>query len=296
MLPATAFLFTAIAGLASRARAMRSFAACLCTAVTASVSAFELAVVSYNVESDADTTAEQVAEDIARIPTSHLWALSEVNARDFETYRAAVGQEYAIIQGSTGGSDRLAIVYDPSVLAPIAEPVELSAAGGSRHPLLARFRITAAGHEVLVVATHLQRGNAQTRQAQARWLNQWTADLTDVEAPPAVLLLGDFNFDVEPDTETGNRAYQLFLEGDHFRWIRPACLDHGTCPPTGTGCNPRYTSILDFVFLAGAATAWSATAQILFQDDDAYCDMESKGGSDHRPVRALISLPIAQQP
>ena len=230
-------------------------AALLSGAVAACASAFELVVVSYNVESDSDTSADVVSQDIADIPVSHLWALAEVNAGDFGAYREAVGQEYAILQGTTGRSDRLAIVYDPRVLTVLGDAVKLSDAGGSRHPFMARFRAADSDAELVVVANHLQRGNAQTRQAQAQWLNGWAASITDVETPPAVVLLGGFNFDVEPDNETDNRAYDLFLEGDVFHWVRPLCLDQDTCPATGTGCNPRYTSILDFVFLAGAAKA-----------------------------------------
>ncbi len=270
--------------------------ACLCGALVSSAAVLELAVVSYNVESDADTAVEQVARDIARIPPSHLWGLSEVSPRDFEAYRAAIGRDRAIVQGTTGRSDRLAIVYDPRVLSPVGQPVELFAAGGSRHPLLARFRIAGTRHEMFVVANHLQRGNAETRQAQARWLNRWAADLAAAAEPPPILLLGDFNFDVDPQTRAGNRTYDLFRAGDAFRWIRPACVDEGTCPATGTGCNPRYTSILDFHFLAGGAADWPASAEILFRDDAAYCDREAAGGSDHRPVRAVIAVPGPHEP
>ena len=270
--------------------------ACLCSASVSSAAAFELTVVSYNVESDADTAVEQVSRDIARIPPSHLWALSEVHPRDFEAYRAAIGRDHAIVQGTTGRSDRLAIVYDPRFLSPVGQPVELSAAGGSRHPLQARFRIAGTRHEMFVVANHLQRGNAETRQAQARWLNRWAAGLAAAESPPPILLLGAFNFDVDPQTRAGNRAYDLFRAGDAFRWIRPACVDRGTCPATGTGCNPRYTSILDFHFLAGGAADWPASAEILFRDDAAYCDREAAGGSDHRPVRAVIAVPGPHEP
>ena len=260
-----------------------------------SISALEFAVVSYNVESDGDTEAEQVAQDIARIPASHLWALSEVNAEDFDAFKAAIGEEFAMVQGTTGGSDRLAIVYDPEILTPVADPIEFADAGGSRHPLFVRFRVAATNTELYVVATHLQRGNSLIRESQARWLNQWVSNLTRTDAPPAVLLLGDFNFDVEPSTERGNTAYDLFLDGGVIRWIRPTCLDENNCPNTGTGCNPRYTSILDFVFLAGAAIDWSSSSEILFKEDAEYCTREANGGSDHRPIRALITLPTVDE-
>ena len=249
---------------------------------------FELAVVSYNVESDADTDPDTVARDIARIPESHLWGLSEVDPRHFDKYRIAVGDRYKILKGTTGGADRLALVYDPEILT-VKENAELSEAGGSRHPLMARFEMNGPGREIIVVLNHLQRGNARTRRAQAQWLNQWAAKAND--EPPSVILLGDYNFDVEPNTKRGNRAYELFLEGGVFRWIEPSCIAQAACPATGTGCNPRYSSILDFVFLAGDARTWAATSEILFKNDATYCRNEKRGGSDHRPVCALVSVP-----
>ena len=262
---------------------------------------FDLSVVSFNVESDTDTKANVVATDIARIPESHLWGLSEVDASDFDSYRKAIGDRYQIIEGTTGHGgkerydDHLAIVYDPEVLAVVGEAVELSDAGGTRHPLMARFEINGTAHEIIVVLNHLQRGKPgenRTRQRQARWLKDWAASAGDGESPHGIVLLGDYNFDVNILTECGNRAYRQFMEGDVFRWIEPACLAQGTCPPTGTGCHCLYSSILDFVFLAGAAKTWTATSEILFKSKaDAYCAHERKGGSDHFPVRAVITLP-----
>ena len=118
---------------------------------------------------------------------------------DFGAYREAVGQEYAILQGTTGRSDRLAIVYDPRVLTVLGDAVKLSDAGGSRHPLMARFRAADSDAELVVVANHLQRGNAQTRQAQAQWLNGWAASITDVETPQPSSFL-------EASTSTSNRT------------------------------------------------------------------------------------------
>ena len=80
------------------------------------VAAFDLTVVSYNVESDADTDPAKVVDDLRRIPASHVWGLSEVNGQDFDTYRRAIGEDYGLIAEKTGGEDRLAIVFDSNVL------------------------------------------------------------------------------------------------------------------------------------------------------------------------------------
>ena len=167
---------------------------------------------------------------------------------------------------TTGRADRLAIVFDPERLEQLGDHVELTGAGGSRHPLMAKFRIRKSGKEFFFVANHLQRGKEEIRQTQARWLNDW-AEKDD----SAIVLAGDFNFDVDPATREGNRAYKLFLERDVFKWVEPKCLSAGTCPSTGTQCNPKYNSILDFVFLAGAAKDWTGGAIILFAEEPDYC-------------------------
>ena len=260
-----------------------------------SASDFDLTVVSYNVESDADTKASNVARDLKRIPPSHIWGLSEVYERDFETYRKAIGDRFKIIKGCTGRSDRLAIIYDPNVLEQVGKKDEPDTRG-TRDPLIARFKVKNSQREFLFIVNHLQRGTGRTnkrRQAQAQWLNAWAKQRTEMEDPPAIILVGDYNFDVDPYTKKGNPAYAIFMRNGVFRWVEPPCIADSNCPPTGTGCNPRYNSILDFVFLAGPARRWKANSEILFKEED-YCTNEGTaecpGGSDHRPIRAVLTF------
>lgn len=252
--------------------------------------AFDLTVVAYNVESDSDTNPTTVAQNIQDIPQSHLWGLVEVDPDDFQTYRNAIDSNFTLIEGGTGGNDRLAIVFDNTVLEQVGQTQELSTAGGTRHPLLAKFRVLATGDQFWFVVNHLQRGREETRQAQADWLNKWAQGRVQTQTNPAIILAGDFNFDVTPYTKQGNRAFDLFMQDGMFRWVVPGCVDTNTCPLTGTGCTARFNSILDFVFLAGPARQWSATSEILFKDDATYCDDETSGGADHRPVRAVLTF------
>ena len=64
--------------------------------------AFDLTVVSYNVESDSDTDPAKVVQDLQRIPASHIWGLAEVDTGDLETYRMAIGPGFELIAGNTG--------------------------------------------------------------------------------------------------------------------------------------------------------------------------------------------------
>lgn len=266
------------------------------------VFAFELTVVSYNVESDKDTDPAKVVQDIQKIPGSHIWGLVEVDTPDMETYRAAIGQNFVLIEGSTGirsgPDDRLAIIFNPDVLEQIGQTEELSAAGGSRHPLLAKFKVKTTEKKFWFVVNHLQRGREETRQAQADWLNKWAQQKVDNKVPPMIILVGDYNFDVTPYTKRGNEAFDLFMQDGMFRWVEPGCLAKNSCPLTGTGCHPHFNSILDFVFLAGPARHWTASSEILFRDDADYCANERlesggqmvPGGADHHPVRSTLKF------
>ena len=196
----------------------------------------------------------------------------------------------------------MAIIFDPAVLEQIGDEDELSKAGGSRHPLLAKFRVIATGDEFWFVVNHLQRGlgapTNERRQAQADWLNEWAQGKADNVNPPAIILVGDYNFDVTPYTKRGNPAFDIFMKDGMFRWIEPPCVAANSCPLTGTGCHPHFNSILDFVFLAGPARSWTATSEILFKDDTDYCDNERlgtssnmiTGGAYHSPFRSVLTF------
>ena len=284
-------------------RMLAAMLGALCASVMSgtgsTVFAFDLTVVSFNVESDADTRSDKVAKDIKRIPASHIWGLVEVDGEDLDEYEAAFGQNYRMIVGKTEASNRrpddlMAIAYDSTVLEQLGESKELSGAGGSRHPLLAKFRIVETGQKIWFVVNHFQRGlgapTNEMRQAQASWLNDWAQEKADNKYPPAIVLIGDYNFDASPYTKRGNPAFEIFMSNGMFRWVEPECLSDKSCPLTGTGCNPVYNSILDFVFLAGPARSWKASSEILFGSESEYCANEKTGGADHRPIRAVLTF------
>lgn len=265
-----------------------------------------LVVVTYNVESDADTNPDRVADTIATVVNSTpippaLWGFSEVpDTAAANQYAAAAGNGFEVIVGTTGNSDKLAIAYDPDRLKLVdGSVVELTNSGGSRAPLVAEFEVLPGGPAILVVDNHFNRGSEDRRNAQARFLRGWIEERTQ-----PVIALGDFNFDyavdldfVQPsncrqvDIAAGNEAFQIFTTSDAIRWIEPDCLNDPmiACPPTGTACDPCFNSILDFVFLAAAAKDWPGRSQILRPRPD-YCEVEGAGGADHYPVLAAILI------
>lgn len=249
----------------------------------------QLTVISYNVESDdiEDTDPRVVAEDIEQIGPADLWGLSEVKGEeDAEIFQSAIstsGVNYSSVLSDTGGLDRLQIVFNPQRLR-LIQSQELSGFGGTRSPLVAQFEFLPNGQQFLFTVNHFNRRDPQKRELQARNLREWVQ-----EQVLPVIAAGDYNFDVSPQTKQGNDAFNIFTEGDTFTWIEPQCLASGTCPPTGTQCDPRFDSILDFVFLSGAAKQWQGESQILFQDQPV-CEIEKEGHSDHYPVAAQIAI------
>lgn len=247
----------------------------------------DLRIVTYNVESDSDTTSVEVAKDIREIGSADIWALQEVDGfRSIFPLREAMntdGRDMWFELGLSGGSDRLAIVYDRNRFEAFGEPEELIEVGGSRRPLRLKLIDKQTRMAFNVISVHLNRGNEETRREQARNLRRW-AD----EAGEPSIILGDFNFDLEVDdwqagSLVGNPAYHLFTRAPSpFVWAQHS-------PMVKTQCSPRYNSVLDFIFLTGAARSWDVQTTAFFHDDPAYCANESAGGADHLPLVASIA-------
>ncbi|MFM7794885.1 MAG: endonuclease, partial [Microcystis panniformis] len=109
---------------------------------------------TYNVESPnfnpRDTTPDKVAEEITKHPEVILWGLEEVmNQDDLDQFTQAMGSKFISVLGETGGQDRLAIAYDQSQLELVGSINNLSGSGGSRNPLVVKFKLLANGTEFL---------------------------------------------------------------------------------------------------------------------------------------------------
>ncbi|WP_420434220.1 hypothetical protein [Hyphobacterium sp.] len=252
-----------------------------------------LVIAAFNVESGDDTTAENVAEDLTRMPPLHLWALQEVEDQAMldtlvTSLNDATGLTYVGRMGSTGGrfeDDFLAYVYLEAAFAHVSFE-ELQAVGGSRLPLV--MRATAwTGHNLTFVNNHFNRGNETRRRQQAINLRDWIAQ----RPQEAIIAMGTFNFDYDfrGARQGGNRAFEQFADGGHVSWPEPMCLEADNCPVTGSQCNPNYASLLDFIFLAGAAFDWPAVTDLAFLDEP-FCGRDQRGYPDHRPVMGQILL------
>jgi len=215
-----------------------------------------LRVVGFNVESGG-ARPDVVDDLIAEAQGVDLWGFSEVQDAIRATMFAQAAAEgetgtFAPILGTTGG-DRLLIVYhcDRFDLVRSFELTDINIGGNVRAPLAAQLRLKPAGPEFLFMVNHLYRSNTERRHEQARLLNVWARSQT-----LPVIAVGDYNFDwdVSNGDTVHDRGYDLLIVDGVFTWIRPPSLIRTQC---------SFNSVLDFVFVTGAARQWRASSEIL---------------------------------
>ena len=254
-------------------------------AESAAPAATDLTVVGWNVESGgADATT--IAGQLAAFDGVDLWGLSEVNddgdALLFENgAEVGEGSDYARVLGSTGGGDRLLALYDTGrfELLGHGELAEINVGGNVRASLVLTLEEQSTGTTFLFMVNHLYRSDDAARHTQATLLNEWAQRQT----LPAIAL-GDYNFDYSVTSNQRDLGYNLMTLDDHWKWLKPASLVTTQC--SGWPC--AFNSVLDFVFVAVGAKSWPAVSEIVVRDGDFPDDATT---SDHRPVKAVFSLP-----
>lgn len=251
-------------------------AAALLLALSAYASAQQLTVVSWNVESGGSDD-QVVRSRIARFQGVDLWGLSEVaspaSAGTFELgAEDGEGANFERVVGTTGGGDRLAIIFNADRFR-LVRPQELTHInqGNHRAPLVAELEERATNRRFLFMVNHLARANNTLRHRQAQQLNEWVRTQT-----LPVVAVGDYNFDWEVNGGDTNhdRGYDNMTAGGAWSWVRPTTL-------IKSQCSPEFDSVLDFIFVNAAAQSWAGTSEILVEPND--CD-PSPRTSDHRPV------------
>lgn len=303
-------------------RHVTSMAVALAVALVACLPAArgdEFRLLAWNVESnrpgqhqvsDARVIAGQLA-DLLRAPATRaeIVALSEVEPKTVWTYRAAVaeglGGDVDFVTSASGGyadADSLMLVVDArrfridevlelhryaGIRANFAVDEESSSEHGSvrgRSPLVARLHDLADGRDFWVIVNHLARGENDLRTDQARVLRRWAADRTE-----PVIAAGDFNFDYQFATGTGNAAFDAMVEGDTWSWVKPDPLVDSNWSEDrkrlGPGVDSYPDSILDFVFVANGAKRWHGESDVIVRAGDFPDDDRT---SDHRPLIATF--------
>ena len=256
---------------------------CLAIAETIDVGSFNLESGGANI-----STLEQQIEGFDGID---IWGYSEVLAAwEDEASDASFVDEPGTeghILGTTGGGDRLLIVYDDDrfTLVDSGELANINVGGNVRAPLWVRLRDSENNNlEFIFMVNHLYRSREDRRHQQATLLNQWAQNQT-----VPVIAVGDYNFDwdVPNGDNDHDDGYDNLTANDIFEWVRPAALRR-------TQCNLNFNSVLDFVFVAGDAQNWTNTSTIPEIRAD-YCTTNNTAESDHRPVFAFLN-PAATTP
>ena len=244
-----------------------------------------LTLIAFNIEGRESSVAGLAETAMDEVVGEAIWGLSEVTSprllRDLAEVAGGEDEPFESVLGTTGSSLRLALLWDPTQVT-LDESWELEAlniGGTGRAPLVGSFRTVETDVPFVVVVNHLWRSEDRYRHEQAEGLNLWVQE----QDLPAIAL-GDFNFDwVVPGGEDDHdRGYDLMTEDDHWVWLRPDEL-------IMTQCNARYSSVLDFVFVANAAQDWTAESTIR-NPNNSYCRDDDER-SDHRPVQADILIP-----
>ncbi|HYG82846.1 MAG TPA: TIR domain-containing protein [Pyrinomonadaceae bacterium] len=245
------------------------------------ISAQSLNVVSWNIESG-DSDDRVISARMARFQGIDLWGLSEVAGADsadiFELgAEGGEGANFESIVGTTGGNDRLVIIYDADRFQKVSheELHIINPEGRYRAPLVAHFRERPTGREFLFMVNHLNRSSQEVRHRQAKQLNGWA----QVQTLPAIAV-GDYNFDwgVADGDQHHDLGYDAMTDGGIWTWVRPAVLARTQC---------SFDTILDFVFVNTLARGWDGQSQIIVEPGD--CD-ESRQRSDHRPLLAIFNM------
>ena len=241
-----------------------------------------LIVVGWNIQSG-QASPQQIAPRIEAFQDVDVWGFSEVQnaaAADVLERAAEVGEnaDFRRIVGTTGGDDRLVIVYDSKRFRRISDfQLHHINHGNHRAPLVAQLREISTGQEFLFMVNHLARGKAWLRHKQAGLLRKWAEN----QVLP-VIAVGDYNFDweVEGGDAHHDPGYDRMTEDGVFTWVRPDRLIKSQCAE-------EYDSVLDFVFVSTPASSWSGSSEIIVVPGDCPDDNLTP---DHRPVIARFEM------
>lgn len=237
-------------------------------------------------ESDDATLGRQLGEKQG----VDVWGLCEVQndaaATVFERgAEEGEGADYRRVLGSTGGGDRLAILYNADRLELLGseELTDIQPTSGQRAPLVAELRGRETGISFKFMVNHLARGNAEARLEQAQRLNAWAKEQT-----LPVVAVCDYNFDYHVSFgEQGDRdpGFDAMTEDAAWLWVEPEHL-------VKTQADDRFASVLDFVFVANPPPGWTGVSRILERDGDQPAAMldfdDDLQQTDHRPVDAVF--------
>lgn len=246
-----------------------------------------ISILAWNVESGG-SDPQIIAQQLEEFRSEDVVCLSEVDPRNFDLFKSAMGPTFAAINGRTGRADSLQILYNSKKFEEF-QTEELESYrdytlnnGTHRSPLYVRLGIRGTDNQFVVMVNHLARGNAELRTMQAVGLREWARDQS---AP--LISIGDFNMDFDFKSERGNDAFPEMIRDNVWTWVRPKELvDTNWADRDQDGVDDYPDSMLDFAFVANAAKTWSPECTVIVRPND-FPDDEVT--SDHRPIRLTLT-------
>ncbi len=253
----------------------------------------DLSILAWNIESggsDNEVILAQMKDLAAKQFDGKLdiIALSETPPGSGDLWKSVLPGG-ALVMGTTGDSDRLCIVYNGERFEEVRvqqlnkfDKFTLNP-GNQRSPLIVHLRDKATGYEFVVLNNHLARGNADRRKEQALGLSAWAR-----EQNLPLIAVGDYNFDFDFATKSGNEAFRAFLQDGVWKWNEPKELIDSNWDDRDKDGKDNYPdSLLDMVFTAGVAKEWQVAVNVIVRKGDFPDDDKT---SDHRPVRVLVKV------
>ena len=255
-----------------------------------SLNAQEINVISWNLESG-DSDVNVIANRIESMQGIDIWGLSEVQNQSWidpleAAAEAGENTEFQSILGTTGGGDKLLIIYDSNRFELIskAELHNINIEGNVRSPLVAHFKEIETEQEFLFMVNHLYRTNNMARHQQSRLLNEW-GEAQDIP----IIAVGDYNYDweVEDGENDHDEGYDLLTAAGIFTWVRPSILIPTQCSFNSRTGNCKHNSVIDFVFVANMPVTWNSESEIIKAPGDFPDDNSTP---DHRPLLGSFNI------
>ena len=247
-----------------------------------------MTLLSWNVESEG-SDPKVIAKQLSEMNRYDVYGLSEVLPEAIELFTNAVGSDYRTIASRSGSqrsfTNHLQRQNNLSCLQRL-ELSDINFENRYRSPLVARLQDRKSGQQILVVNNHLARGKAEVRTKQAGQLVEWARDQNT-----PIVAIGDYNFDYKFKTRQGNEGFVAMMRDNVWQWVEPIELIDTNWydnPKNPDGIADYPDSMLDFAFVAGAATEWKSECRIIVRPGD-FPDDETT--SDHRPFELRISHP-----
>ncbi len=259
---------------------------------TSTTTPWTLELATWNVESG-DSDPQVVKQHFADNSHLQLWGLTEVDYDAAFVFRETISEgpgDYLFIAGTSGDyaedDDRLVILYDTLRFEALdtceLRIVNQDNSNNQRVPLVAHMRDIHSGTEFLFMVNHFQRDEG-VRLDQATRLSEWISgeleqrDCALSAQTLPLLAVGDYNLDVNVRYPTDDNVWLNELLKT-LTWIVPEPYVQSHCSWDDM--------LLDFVFVAGAATEWHGTSQVYEEETSAVCGGRTPESADHRPVLA----------